>query len=246
MIHVVLPAYNEEAGLARLLPAMARALEPRAEAYRVIVVDDGSTDRTAEVVRSQRQPIHLIVHRTNQGLGATIRDGLAAALDSAADEDVIVTLDADDSHDPMLIPPMAEKVRQEYDVVVASRYRPGSASHGVSALRTATSWGASLLMRCTLPTPGIRDFTCGFRAYRTRIIRDVVARNPDRFERLSGFECMVDLLLQLRRADARFAEVPMILRYDRKESVSRMRVWRTIGSTLSLIARERLRIGADD
>src|SRR5205814_794905 len=123
-------------------------------------------------------------------------------------------------------------------VIIGSRYQSGSATLGVGLLRTATSWGASLLMRLALPTEGVRDFTCGFRAYRAAALRTAVQRNPGAFQRLNGFECMVDLLLQLRRLRARFGEVPMVLRYDRKQSASRMRVWRTITDTLALIAKE--------
>jgi len=243
MIHVVLPAYNEEAGLTRLLPAITTALDAAREPHRIVVVDDGSDDATADVAARHAGSTQVVKHPTNQGLGRTLRDGLAAALRDARDDDIIVTLDADDSHDPAIIPAMARSLRAGHDVVVASRFRPGSATHGLGLLRTTTSWGASLLMRATLPTPGVRDFTCGFRAYRASMLRRVIERNPDRFERLNGFECMVDLLMQLREANARFAEVPMILRYDRKQSASRMRVWRTIGRTLALIAAERRRIG---
>ena len=238
MIKVVLPAYNEEAGLARLLPSIVRVLSPGPEPYRIVVVDDGSDDRTAEVSAAVGA-VSLIRHTTNQGLGQTLRDGLSAALAGESDEGVIVTLDADDSHDPALIPSMAAKIRDGCDVVIASRYQPGSITRGVGPLRTVTSWGASMLMRVALPTPGVRDFTCGFRAYRASMLRRAIGQNPARFARLNGFECMVDLLLQLRRLGARFAEVPMVLRYDRKESASRMRVWRTIADTLALILRER-------
>ena len=238
MIHVVLPSYNEEHGLAQLLPAIETALA--SEPHRVIVVDDGSSDGTAAVARAHANT-ELVSHAVNQGLGPTLRDGIAAALAGAADTDVVVTLDADDSHDPVLMPAMVRKIQDGSDVVVASRFRPGSVTNGVPALRRLTSWGASVLLRATLPTPGIRDFTCGFRAYRASALREALRRDAGRFEQVSGFECMLYLLLQMRRTGASFGEVPMILRYDKKRSASRMRVWRTIRSTLGVIARERLR-----
>jgi dolichol-phosphate mannosyltransferase len=240
MIHIVLPAYNEETGLSRLLPAIDAALAGSPEPHRIIVVDDGSDDGTARVAGDFGSSVRLIRHSSNRGLGQTLRDGLSAALAQAADDQVIVTLDADDSHDPAVIPSMVRKIRDGCDVVIASRFQPGSTTRGVGALRTTTSWGASALMRVALPTPGVRDFTCGFRAYRAGVLRDAIRIDPERFARMSGFECMVDVLLQLRRRGATFAEVPMVLRYDRKESASRMRVWRTIADTLRLIARELL------
>jgi len=246
MIHIVLPAYNEQAGLAPLLPAIARSLDALREEYRIIVVDDGSDDRTAEIATAHGPSLRLIRHPSNQGLGPTLRDGLSAALAEAVADDVIVTLDADDSHDPALIPSMARKIHDGCDVVIASRYQAGSGARGVGLVRTATSWGASMLIRIALPTPGVRDFTCGFRAYRAAVLGRAIQRDPERFARLNGFECMLDLLLQLRRMNAKFAEVPMILRYDRKQSASRMHVWRTIADTLALVAKERFRTSTGD
>ncbi|HYM25759.1 MAG TPA: glycosyltransferase family 2 protein [Vicinamibacterales bacterium] len=237
MIFVVLPSYNEEHGLARLLPAIDASLP---HPHRVIVVDDGSIDRTAEIARAHGPEVKLIAHSVNQGLGPTLRDGLKAALASAADDDVVMTLDADNSHDPSLMPHMLARIAAGCDVVVASRFRPGAETRGVPPFRRLTSWGASMLLRTTLSIPGIRDFTCGFRAYRASALREALRRDAGRFEEVTGFECMLYLLLQLRsmRPALKFCEVPMILRYDRKRSVSRMRVWRTIRSTLATIIRE--------
>ena len=240
MIVVALPAYNEEDGLARLLPAIDSAMRLVAEPYRVIVVDDGSSDKTAEVAAAHRPAVQIVRHAVNQGLGPTLRDGLKAALASAADGDIVITMDADDSHDPVLMPSMIAGIRGGLDVVIASRFRRASEVHGVPRFRKLTGWGASTLLRLLLPIRGVRDFTCGYRAYRAAALREALRRDEGRFEKVTGFECMLELLLLLRRMPLKCGEVPMILRYDRKRSVSRMRVWRTIGSTLRIVARERL------
>jgi len=99
-ILVVLPAYNEEASLRRLLPRIDLAMCQDRLDYAVIVVDDGSTDRTGEVAEeySRFMPVQYYRHVVNQGLGATIRDGLAIAVERAGEHDVIVAMDADNSH----------------------------------------------------------------------------------------------------------------------------------------------------
>jgi dolichol-phosphate mannosyltransferase len=243
-VHVVLPAYNEEANISPLLSSIDEAMGDHPFAYSVIVVDDGSRDRTAAVVQdfSRDMPVRLIQHPTNMGLGATLRDGLLAAVEDATDRDIIVTMDADDTHSPGLILQMMRMITEGYDVVVASRYRSESRVYGVPLVRRFVSWAASVLMRTVFPTRGIRDFTCGFRAYRASALRAAFERYGDGLINQEGFQCMVDVLLRLRTMDLIFGEVPFLLRYDRKGGESKMKVWRTAGLTLRLMAVRRLGI----
>ena len=241
-VWIALPAYNEEAALPALLASIEEAMDAAATPYGVVVVDDGSRDRTAEIAaaHAERMPIVLERHPQNLGLGSTIRDGLMRAAALAAPGDVVVTMDADNSHTPELIPRMVQLVREGRDVVVASRYRPGSQTLGVPASRRFLSYVGGLLFRLLFPTPGIRDFTCGFRAYRAALLQSVVAEHGAAFFEQEGFSCMVDILLKLRRRRVVFGEVPLILRYDLKPGASKMRVARTAVDTLLLLARRRL------
>jgi len=239
IVYVVLPVYNEEARIASLLDHVDEALEDAAMPYRVILVDDGSRDSTRDIVRAcaARMPIRLMEHEVNLGMGATIRDGLVAAAESAGGRDIIVTMDADDTHAPGLILRMVRMISEGHDVVIASRYRAGSRCVGVPLFRQALSYGASWIFRLVFPTRGVRDFTCGYRAYRARVVRDALARYGESF--LDGFQCMVDILLKLRRMNLIFGEVPFILRYDYKEGGSKMNVSRTVMATLGLLWKRR-------
>jgi len=241
IVYVVLPVYNEEARIESLLRHVDEALEDAAMAYRVILVDDGSRDSTRDIVRAcaAEMPIRLMQHEVNLGLGATIRDGLVAAAESAGGRDIIVTMDADDTHAPGLILRMVRMISEGHDVVIASRYREGSRSVGVPLFRRALSYGASWLFRIVFPTRGVRDFTCGYRAYRARVVRDALARYGESFLDQDGFQCMVDILLKLRRMNLIFGEVPFILRYDYKEGGSKMNVSRTVTATLALLWKRR-------
>lgn len=234
---VVMPAYNAERTL-----HMTYAALPREKVDLVIVVDDGSRDRTFEVLESYASTLPLTVarHEQNQGLGATIRDGLVLAASQAQDSDVIVTMDADATHTPGLIERMVQMIHEGHHVVIASRYQRGSRTYGVPMLRRVMSYGASWLFRGLFPIPGVRDYTCGYRAYRASILKLAIATYGEAFVNLSGFQAMVDILLKLRRLPAVFGEAPMILRYDLKGGASKMRVGRTAIQTLKLIARRRL------
>ena len=240
-VYVVLPAYNEEASLPPLLDAIQSALEPAGVAYRVIVVDDGSRDGTAGVATeaSLRMPVELVPHVVNQGLAAAIRTGLAAALARCGANDVVVTMDCDNTHPPRLIPGLLEMVADGRDVVIASRFQPGARVIGVPASRQVYSVGAKWLFQVMFPIRGVRDYTCGYRAYRAEALRQAVARFGDDLISETGFSCMADLLLKLRRLSLVMGEVPLELRYDRRGDGSKMRVLRTIRQTLLLMLRRR-------
>ena len=239
---VVLPAYNEEQGVGLLLPRLATVMRDGGLAHEIVVVDDGSTDATARIVDEHRAslPIRLERHPVNRGLGETIRDGLKAALERAADDDVIVVMDADNTHPPDLIVAMVESLRGGADVVIASRYRPGAGVHGVPVHRRMLSVGARLAFRLFFPIPGVRDYTCGYRGYRASLLRRAFQRHGDAFVDQRGFQCMADILLKLRGLDPVFREIPLVLRYDLKPGASKMKVARTIGQSLALLARRRL------
>jgi dolichol-phosphate mannosyltransferase len=240
-VHVVLPAYNEARRIGKLLRRIDEDLREAGIAYRVLVLDDGSTDDTAAIVShcARDMPVVLERHDKNQGLGAAIRDGLSLAAAGAADRDVIVTMDADDTHAPGLIVRMVRMVREGHDVVIASRYQPGARTIGVPWPRRLLSYGGSWLCRVLLPIPGVRDFTCGYRGYRAKVIKQALAEYGPRFVDQEGFQCMVDILFKLRNQRLVFGEVPLILRYDLKEGGTKMRVGATIVSTLGLLLRRR-------
>jgi dolichol-phosphate mannosyltransferase len=240
-IFVVLPAYNEENSLGLLLEQIDQSMHEDGFAYQVIVVDDGSRDRTVAVAKEHApyMPIRVEQHEANQGLGATIRDGLRVAAGLCAEQDIIVSMDADNTHTPRLIRTMVRSILEGSDVVIASRYRKGSYIRGVPFHRRLLSFGAYLVCKLVFPIPGVRDYTSGYRAYRAKVLQDAFALYGNDFINEGGFQCMLDILLKLRRMDVIFREAPLILRYDLKGGSSQMKVLRTIVATLSLLLRRR-------
>jgi len=239
---VVLPAFNEEENLAPLLERIDQAMVDENLAYQVIVVDDGSKDRTAEIAQEHAKFMPILVHRheVNQGLGATIRDGLRIAAENCGERDIIVAMDADNTHTPRLIRAMTRLVEEGNDVVIASRYQRGAYVRGVPFHRQLLSYGARVLFQIFFPIHGVRDYTCGFRAYRAPVLREAFQKYGNEFISEDGFQCMVDILLKLRSMDVIFRECPLILRYDFKGGASKMRVLRTSWRTITLLIKRRL------
>ncbi len=237
---VVLPAYNEEENIGELLSQIQFALEEDSKTeYRVFVVNDGSRDQTADIVqaRSATMPIELITHPVNLGLGATIRDGLYAAVQYSSPKDIVITMDADATHNPGLILRLIRMIIEGHDVVIASRFQSGARVIGLVWYRQLLSIVASLIFRITYPIKGVKDYTCGYRAFRADVLKTAMDEYGDRFVDQDGFQCLVDILLKLRRRKLLFGETPLILRYDQKGGMSKMNVSRTIKNTLILIVK---------
>src|SRR2546428_2621891 len=234
-----LPAFNEEKDLPKLLAAFEQQMETSHLEFRIVIVDDGSTDGTLAAIRNWKTAIDVVQHAKNSGLGETIQDALYRSSSLADPDDVIVTMDADNTHSPTLIPAMVKAIQKGSDVVIASRYRRGSKVVGLSALRHLMSYGARFLFQIAFPIDGVRDYTCGFRAYRASLLQKAFARFGKTLVQERGFAAMAEVLLKLRTLNPEFCEVPMILRYDLKSGDSKMRVGATVMKTLRMMRRLR-------
>ena len=240
MVTVVLPAYNEEDAILSLIEAIqSTAKKHFSEPVRIIVVDDGSTDGTVVKLSSfEEDCLTLVQHKFNKGLGEAIKSGLIAALNMSNENDTIVTMDADNTHSPGLMTRMVLLVEEGNDVVIASRYRTGSRVIGVSPARQIFSLAMSIMFRILFHIPGVSDYSSGYRAYRVSVVKEAFQIWGDEFINQTGFSCMVNILLKLRKMEVVFSEVPLILRYDKKASDSKMDVKKTILLTLKLAIKE--------
>ncbi|HWC05763.1 MAG TPA: glycosyltransferase family 2 protein [Gemmatimonadota bacterium] len=232
-IAVVIPMRDEREAVGPLFVKLA-AVFAELPGMRAIVVDGGSTDGTRDEVRRHGAglPVGILELDRGLGLGDALEAGLRHVL---ATSDVVVTLDGDDSHDPRTIPALVARLEEGYDVVVASRFASGGAEIGVAPHRRALSHVASAVLRSLFPMGEVRDYSSGFRAYRTRALEALAAGG--RLVGETGFSCMLDLLLRLRARGFRAAEVPLVLRYDLKASASKMDVPGTVLRYLVLIGR---------
>ena len=226
VILILLPAYDEAPCIGTLLSRIKAVMETQALDYRVLVVNDGSRDGTLKVARKyvDQMPLEVLNHRINRGLWETVRDGFEWAAEHCKPDDIIVRMDADDTHDPKHIPAMVVKIKEGYDVVIASRFQPGGGMEGLDAYRTFVSRSANLVMKLFFPIKGVREYSCGYRAYRAEIVQDAIRIFGNSFIDLKGvgFTCTLEKLIKFRMMGARFAEVPFVLRYDQKLSESKM------------------------
>jgi dolichol-phosphate mannosyltransferase len=191
-----LPIYNEDQYLEAVLAEVLQY------ARDVLVVDDGSTDRTAELLRSYPM-VQTIRHPRNLGYGASLRTAFQATLDQGYDG--LVTLDCDGQHEPSRIPVLGERL-SEADLVSGSRYlqvfdpsqKPPEARRQINV--EVTRW----LNECV--GLNVTDAFCGFKAYRASALRSFEITDE-------GYAMPLQVWVQAVAHGLKIVEVPVPLIY---------------------------------
>lgn len=225
-IFILLPAFNEENSFGPLIKSLSETMESEKRDYHIIICNDGSTDNSVEVLEKLKETytFEVISHKINRGLGETARDLFERAAELSDDDDYIVRLDADNTHEAQFILKMINKIDEGFDVVTASRFQKGGGQHGVSGYRAFISYSAQIFMKHMFGFKGMKEFSCGFRAYKASIIKKAISFYGNHFIQLKGlgFTGTLEKLLKLRMIGATFSEVGFQLRYDKKTSPSKM------------------------
>jgi glycosyltransferase involved in cell wall biosynthesis len=189
----LIPAYNEAS---RVGPVILKAREYVSEVW---VVDDGSTDNTAQVAREAGAKV--LVNEKNQGKGSSVLNGLAAILQT--DAELILLLDADGQHDPREIPRFLEAYDQTgATVIVGNRMTDVRTMPWVRKITNYTmSW---LLTRAA--TQPIPDCSCGFRMIHRSVMNQLQLQTRN-------YEMEQEMLIKVGRAGHRIASVPVTTIY---------------------------------
>jgi dolichol-phosphate mannosyltransferase len=210
MITVVIPAYNEKEVIKKLIQDLEEKIAVT-QGLEILVVDDGSTDGTGEILdrlSDEYQNLRVIHHQVNQNLGGALRTGIRAA-----NGDILVTLDADMTHPPELMAEMVKTLR-DYDVCVASRFVEGGGMLNVPRYRVVVSRIANIAYQFLFHSP-VKDNTTGYKAYRAGLLKSIEIEEP-------GFSVQLEIVTKLLRKRARFKEVPFLLT-NRKLGSSKLR-----------------------
>ncbi len=199
-VAVVIPTYNEAGNIGELLTSLRETLGQ--EGFRIIVIDDGSADGTADIVeRFGATNVTLIKRRGMRGIGSAFLSGIRLALLSP-DCRLIVTMDADLSHNPHEVPRLLQAARYA-DLVQGSRYVPEGKTEGWSWYRQLISRAANHVLSFALGT-GVRDHTGSFRVL-SRPLAECLAS----LEMPLGYEFLPMTTFLARREGYRLVEVPI-------------------------------------
>jgi dolichol-phosphate mannosyltransferase len=218
MIGVVVPCYNEEEAIEDLVGGFEKVR--MGLNFDVIFVNDGSTDRTGEILGelSKRfEWIKVVIHERNQGFAQSLKDGLKYALE--AGHDFIAQMDSDLTHPPTVLPKMFDET-SDADLVIASRYVNGGRMEDVPKWRIMISRAGNVLFRLGLRIKTL-DATSGFRLGR-RAVYEQVDLEAD------SFGIQLELTVKAERQGFKIKEIPFIL-VNREKGTSKFRLRYLLG-----------------
>lgn len=228
-LFIVAPAYNEELDLPVWLNSL-RTVAWRKWIKSIIVVDDGSIDKTVKVALSFKKilPIKVISYKQNGGPGAAFRRGLEAILKQAKKTDYIVTMELDNTSDLKILPKMMSSINTGSDICVASYYTTGGGFADVPWWRMLISEVGNMVIRWGCGIRAVKTFSSFYRVYRPEVLKKLYRETNGMLFIENGFACMVELLARLVRQGAKVSEVPMILVGSKRKGNSKMRILPTI------------------
>lgn len=230
-ILVIIPTYNEAKNIQKMIPALIGLSSVQVD---VLVVDDGSPDGTADVVRHMQHEydgrIHLVERPGKLGLGTAYVAGFRYALERQYT--YICEMDADFSHDPKDVPRLVKMVRSgEADLAIGSRYNEGISIINWPLSRLILSYSANVYAR-TITGMNVYDTTAGFKCFHRKVLE---AFDLSRIKS-NGYSFQIEMHYRAFKKGFRIREVSVIFR-ERVEGVSKMSkaiVWEAIWMVWSL------------
>jgi glycosyltransferase involved in cell wall biosynthesis len=222
-LSIIIPMFNEAENAETTLNRVQEALSSFQGTYEIIPVNDGSLDKTLEILRrvsSQNGKVKVISYPKNLGRGMALRTGFRESRG-----EIIVSIDADLSYDPHYIVDLVETLRKERDVdfILASPYMPGGGVKNVPVIRLGISKLGNKILRLAMPNR-IHTSTGIFRAYRRKVL-DSLELESD------GKEIHLEILSKAIALGFRVKEIPVVL-MSRKKGRSKFKFRKTAVSHL--------------
>jgi len=230
VIYLCIPAYNEAATVGVLLWKIRRVMEEFPRDYEILVLDDGSTDETLDVLAPYARvlPLTVIRQETRGGYGAAIDRLIREAVSRATHprRDVLVTLQADFTEGPEDIPGLIRRIEGGADVVEAAVVHEGPE---VPRSQRLARRGMPLILRRAPFPEGVRDPVSGFRAYRVSVLKRTISdRNGTPLVTRDGWAANVELLMAITPHSRRMEAFEVSRRYALRQRPSRFKPWATM------------------
>jgi len=214
-ISIVIPAYNEETLIINTLESLRAYMATRPEKYELIVVDDGSDDKTSESIQDWQKKMNadlqLLINQENMGKGFSIRRAVQASRGK-----YVIFIDADLPYELYAIDNFLSALKNGYDLAVGSRVLPGSEVRGVPFYRYMAGQVFSWMVQLVLFT-GLPDTQCGFKSFRSVAAKEIFRRTS-----IDGFGFDVEMLFVARKLKFAIQPVPVHMIEHRQRSRVRL------------------------
>lgn len=232
-LSIIVPTYNEAENIRGLIYAIGDVCERNKLSYNIVIVDDNSPDFTSNLVKEVMQEnknVRLVEREGKLGLGTAYIKGIKYSLDNLH-PDLIMTMDADFSHNPKDIPDFVKKIKEGYDVVLGSRYTSGGGIGNWGIHRTIISRGANYLAKVLLGLT-TKDNTTGYRLYK----REVLERIDLNSIKSNGYSFLMEMVFWCQYHDFKIAEIPIFfdIRRHGASKISKKEIFRALKTLFSL------------
>ncbi len=221
MIYVCIPSHNEAPTVGLLLWKIRQVFAAFPREYQLLVLDDGSTDSTSEVLERYTRvlPLTVIRRAERQGYGRSVEELLRTAVDRTdrPKRDTAILMHADFTHNAQLIPDLVRRIESGADLVVAEGRIAGDSTMSARLTRRY----APLLLRGVVTVPGVRDLVSGFAAIRLVALRNALRSQADRLLVTDGWAANAELYWRAGRYARRVETVASVERHDLRSRPSR-------------------------
>ena len=239
-IYLLFPAFNEEEGLEKILQRSKYVMDYIGKDYELVVVNDGSIDRTLDVLNVFEKKINLkIISLTkNSGITEVFNIGFQYIFDKLDKNDIVISMDSDNTQSPYCIIDMVNKIiKEDFELIIASRFVKYSNIKGVPYYRNFLSNGVAFILGFLFPYKNLKDYSTFYRAYKgSLLIKAFSDRKISYFIQGHGFSSMAEFLLKICYLyNPKLIEVPINLRYDLKEGGSGINIFKTIKGYIKLM-----------
>jgi len=223
MVYFLIPSYNDSENFEKLLENISQTAKNFK--FQVIIVDDGSKDKTKEVAKklSLKYPLTLIGYSENKGPGFAFKFGFNFLISKLKSSDLVVTMEADNTADFKILPKMLEKAAK-FDLVLASPFAAGGKFVRVSSARKLLSLAANRLDKLIFRIPEVNTYSSFYRVYRAQIIKKAKKIYQSKFITEYGFPVFVELLIKLNKIGVKICEVPAEVDWTKREGKSKMNI----------------------
>jgi len=224
LISILLPTRNEPL-VHILVEDIRKVMKEVSEPYEIVAIDK-SDDGTYERLNQMNV---TVIQQKSEGLGGALREGL-----KAVQGDVVITMDADLSHDPTHIPSFIEKAKETFDVIIGSRRMPGGGIEGWNWRRKIISFGGNFVGR-KIAGVNISDLTSGYRLYKRNVLEGI---GLDEIKS-TGYSFQLEILARSIRKGFKVGVVPIVF-HDRRQGRSKLSKKQWLGFFLTAL---RIRFG---
>jgi glycosyltransferase involved in cell wall biosynthesis len=222
MIYVCIPSHNEAATVGLLLWKIRQVFAGFPREYHLLVLDDGSTDATSEILEpySRVLPLTLVRHAERRGYAASVQKLFRTAIDltDRPKRDAAILMHADFTHNPHVIPDLVRRIESGADLVVAEGTLEGEPSRQHRMLRRF----APQLLRGAVSVPGVHDLVSGFAILRLVALRNAMRSHGHGFLVTEGWAANAELYWRTGRYARRVESVPSVERHDLRQRPSRL------------------------